>query len=58
MALPTGGAELIEELGAAVADNIPEGKEGGLWRTFRSCLSYLLPIVPIAYLVLWHAGYL
>ena len=50
--------EIIVEAAAAVADSVPHGKEGGLWRVFRSNISYILTILPLAYLVLWKMGYL
>ena len=54
--MPIGGAQIIEELGAAIADSVPDGKEGGIWRVIRLCLAYLLPLIPIGYLFLWIAG--
>lgn len=56
--MPTWGAGIIAELGADIADSIPDGKEGGIWRGIRLALAYLLPLIPIGYLALWMAGYL
>ena len=52
------GADIIEELVVAVADRIPEGDEGSLWRAFRRVFAICLPMVPIAYIVFWKLGYL
>jgi len=52
------GTDLIEELVVAVADNIPEGHEDGVWRAFRRAFAVCLPLLPIGYLAMWKLGYL
>ena len=58
MASISPGAGIIEEFVVAAADNIPEGREGGLWRAFRRAFAVCLPLAPIIYLALWMLGYL
>ena len=52
------GTDLIEELVVAVADNIPEGHEYGVWSSFRRAIAVCLPLLPIGYFVMWKLGYL
>lgn len=53
-----GNSEIIEELLVAVAEGIPEGKEDGSWRALRRIVVFCLPMLPIAYLIVWKLGYL
>jgi len=54
-----GHSEAVEELVAAVIDSIPEGDKSSWWRrSLRFLFMYILPMVPLIYLlILWLGIY-
>ena len=50
-----GNSEAVEELIVAVIDSLPEGDKRSWWRrSLRFIFMYVLPLVPLVYLlILW-----
>ena len=54
-----GNTDVVEELVVAVLDSLPEGDEKSWWRrVLRLIFFYCLPILPLAYFLIWWLGYI